>query len=315
MAVSTYISQKIALRRQPVLRINWRRVYALPTRHGLMVGLAVFGVFAISVRIQHNMLLLLAVALFVIFLISVVWAALNLDALRASVIDETVLICDEPAQIAFQLFGRRVSYDLRLAPPTGQKKIKTSLTSLYQTHHLPFTPTKRGQHFAPPLLVETFFPFGLVRVWQWLFLPPVLIAPKPDFHHASLFVGAHNRLADKESDDRGEFNADSLETWHEGVPLSRISWKQYAAKDRLLYKSGAESGNDLVRLHFHDVLLRDYEAVLSVLCGGVLLAARAGHSFELALDDGVAERYSADDADSALRRLALAQQSPQEGAL
>ncbi|MGC6518180.1 MAG: hypothetical protein ACON49_09190 [Candidatus Puniceispirillaceae bacterium] len=305
MALSTTISQKISLRRRPIMRVNWRRVYALPTRHGLMVGLAVFGVFAISVRIQHNMLLLMAVALFVIFLISVIWAALNLHGIKGEVRAQKTLIAASPAQVEFYLFGRHDCYDLRLKSPSWHKKRKAEVTSLYAAHIMNFTPANRGREFAPPFLIETHFPFGLVRVWQWLFLPPFYVAPEPDFQAAQLLMTGRQLMADTESDDKGEFNADSLENWQEGVPLSRISWKQYAAKDRLLYKTGAASGHDVVRLHFHDIALDDFEAVLRVLCGGVILAHEAGLSFELALDDGIAQRFSHDEIDEALRRLAI----------
>ena len=306
MALFDTISHKIALRRRPVFSVNWRRVYALPTRHGIMVGLAVFGVFAISVRIQHNVLLLLSVVLFVIFLISVIWAALNMHALRAELTDDTVLIATEPAQIGFYIVGRTYSYDLRMKLPDAPKKRTAEAISLYQRHQLAYKPMSRGRHLAPPYMVETHFPFGLVRVWQWLSLPSVLVAPSPDFSRASLLLSGNQRLADFENDERGEYNADSLETWQEGIPLSRISWKQYAAKDRLLYKTGAASGHDLVRLHFNDIALSDYEAILSVLCGGVLLANEAGLSCEIALEDNVTKRFGVDELDDALRLLAMA---------
>ena len=307
MALSTQISHKITMRRKPLLTVNWRRVYALPTRHGLMVGLAVFGVFAISVRIQHNMLLLLSVALFVIFLISVVWAAVNLHALKGQIVEGRTLLAKTPAQLQFYVMGRQECYDLRLKSPSWAKKRRAEPTQLYERHSLTFTPSQRGLHFAPPFMIETHFPFGLVRVWQWLFLPQIAVAPCPDFQHAHLLLSGAAMMADHESNDLGEYNADSLETWQEGVPVSRISWKQYAAKDRLLYKTGAASGQDVVRLYFHDIALDDYEGVLSVICAGAILASEAGHHFEMALDDGKAVRYAPDRLDDALRCLAICQ--------
>ena len=44
-----------------------------------MVALAIFGVFAIAIRIQNNMLLLMVVALFVLFMLSLLWAGQNLQ--------------------------------------------------------------------------------------------------------------------------------------------------------------------------------------------------------------------------------------------
>lgn len=305
MALSNRISQKISLRRAPLLAVNWRRLYALPTRHGLMVGLAVFAVFAISVRIQHNMLLLLAVALFVIFLISVIWGALNLHGLAGRRIDDKVFLARQPSQIGFQLAGRGLVYDLRMK--TDDRVYRTDL---YQAHKLNFVPEERGKHNAPPFLLETRFPFGLVRVWQWLFLPPILVAPAPDFQAAQTLLMGQSLAADSESDEVGEFNADSLENWQPGIPLSRISWKQYAAKDKLLYKTGAASGQDLVRLHFDMVAHRGYEAALSILCGGALLAHDANYNFEMQLPDGVAKQYSHEDIMAALRALALCPKAP-----
>ena len=305
MALSTVLSQKISLRRSPILEVNWRRVYALPTRHGFMVGLAVFGVFAISVRIQHNMLLLLAVALFVIFLISVIWGAYNLHRLKGVVQNPKVLLAGQLSQLTFSIIGRQSCYDLRVKRPDASSKTKAQPASLYMPHEFSYVPMQRGISHAPPFMIETHFPFGLVRVWLWLFLPHVIVAPEPDFKSAHMMLTGRQLQADFENDERGEFNADSLEMWQEGIPLSRISWKQYAAKDRLLYKTGAASGHDMVRLDYKDVQLFDFEAVLRVLCAGLLLAHEASLTVELILDDGVSHRFAPDQQDEALRLLAL----------
>ena len=305
MALSTRLTQTLSERRAPLMIVNWRKLYALPTRHGLMVGLAVFGVFAISVRIQHNMLLLLAVSLFVIFLISVIWGAMNLHGIRGQLAQEKTLVCGMAAKIDFALLGRTDCYDLRLKAPQSPIKQKAQSSALYQAHHFTHIPAKRGKQSLPPFMVETHFPFGLVRVWQWLFLAPIYVAPEPDFQRAQLLLTGNQMLADLESEERGEFNADSLETWQEGIPLSRISWKQYAAKDRLLYKTGAASGHDIVRLSFHEIPLSDFEAILRVLCGALILAAQAGLSCDLILRDGVTRRYSPEELDAALKVLAL----------
>ncbi|MGC6535934.1 MAG: DUF58 domain-containing protein [Candidatus Puniceispirillaceae bacterium] len=305
MSFATRISQKISLARKPIFQVNWRRLYALPTRHGFMVGLAVFGVFAISVRIQHNMLLLLAVALFVIFLVSVIWAALNLHGIHGRIIQDKVLICGDPAQLAFRLTGRRHIYDLRLR--TRQTMASADL-EMPQTLH--FTPTYRGRHLAPPFLVETHFPFGLVRVWQWLSLSPLIIAPKPDFQKAAALMNGAYRITDNETDEDGHFNADSLEEWMPGTPLSRISWKHYASKDRLLSKSGAAAGRDIIRLYYDDIDYLEFEEALSALCGGILEAVRQGLSFELQLPDKVPTRFTPDNHEDALRLLALIEARP-----
>ena len=113
MSIAKRLSKHISQKRAPSYQVNWRRLYALPTRHGLMVALAILGVFAISVRVQNNMLLLLAVSLFVIFMVSVIWAALNLDMVFKAVNEaEQVFISGQSAFANFSLGGRSRIYDL-----------------------------------------------------------------------------------------------------------------------------------------------------------------------------------------------------------
>ena len=302
MSFAHKISRAISLRRTPIEVINWRRLYALPTRHGLMAGLAVFGVFAISVRVQNNMLLLLSVALFVIFLLSVIWSAINLDKLTSYYLEDKVAICGAPSQLAFCLDGKARLYDV--AVTIGKVK---QITAIRTPHEMTFTPEQRGTHYPPPFLVETSFPFGLVRAWQWVTPPQIDVAPRPDFAHLASLMAGTPHLSGDEIDEEGQFNADSLESWVPGVPLSRISWKHYASKDRLLYKTGANLGQDLVRLHFDRLRHLAFEEALSVLCAGVLQASQQGFAFELQLPDSQNTRYQPQEIVAALRRLARCQ--------
>ena len=300
MSIAKTLSKYVSQKRPPAYQVNWRRLYALPTRHGLMVALAILGVFAISVRVQNNMLLLLAVALFVIFLVSVIWAALNLDKLKPLYDGDKVFISGQSAVADFALGGRGHIYDLWVNSG-GQLQ----QTELYEPLSLSFMPSQRGRHNPPPFLVETQFPFGLVRAWQWLSIPPVYVAPEPDFKTARrLLQGAH-RHSDFETEDEGQFNADSLTNWVPGIPLSRISWKHYAAKDRLLYKTGADAGRDVMRLYFDDLQPLEFEAALRVLCAGVLEAVRLDCVFELQLPQQQPQKFASRDADKALIQLAL----------
>ena len=300
MSIAKRLSKHISQKRAPSYQVNWRRLYALPTRHGLMVALAILGVFAISVRVQNNMLLLLAVSLFVIFMVSVIWAALNLDRLKAVNEAEQVFISGQSAFANFSLGGRSHIYDLWV---NCQGQLKQ--TALHEPLSLPFTPHKRGHYSPPPFLVETQFPFGLVKAWQWLSIPAVYVAPEPDYKTArQLLRGAH-RNSDFETDDEGHFNADSLESWVPGIALSRISWKHYASKDKLLYKTGADAGRDILKLYFDDLQPLEFEASLRVLCAGVLEAIRLDSAFELQLPQMMPHRFDSRDAHKALIQLAI----------
>ena len=78
-----------------------------------MVALAILGVFAIAVRIQNNMLLLMAVSLFVIFT-WLLWAGQNIRGLRLAVRHDGQIIAGETAMLSVRLAAARPVYDIRV---------------------------------------------------------------------------------------------------------------------------------------------------------------------------------------------------------
>ena len=113
------LSRRLMRRRAPEFEVSIRRVFVLPTRHGLMVALAILGVFAIAVRIQNNMLLLMAVSLFVIFTLSLLWAGQNIRGLRLAVRHDGQIIAGETAMLSVRLAADRPVYDIRVDPAAG----------------------------------------------------------------------------------------------------------------------------------------------------------------------------------------------------
>ncbi|MDA7599785.1 hypothetical protein N8835_07170, partial [Alphaproteobacteria bacterium] len=92
----------------------------------------------------------------------------------------------------------------------------------------------------------------------------------------ALLSGIANRGQDEGNDSDG---ADSLQDWVEGTPETRISWKQYAATDRFMEKTGDRSGGDVLDISYEHVAHLGHEQALSALSAAVLRAARAGRSF------------------------------------
>ena len=277
MRWSDKISRAILRRRNaPEFAVDLRRIFILPTRHGLMVAIAILGVFAIAVRIQNNMLLLMAIALFVIFVLSLLWAGGNLRGLRLDTGHSNQIVAGETIMFTVQLAGDKPVYDLYL--DTGDGDVTASYAD---NHALPFTPLERGAHPLPLVRVSTLFPFGLTRAWAWISPAIVLVAPKPDYAAArALLSGMTSRGQDEGNDSDG---ADSLQDWVPGTPESRISWKQYAATDRLLEKTGDLSGGAVLDISYELVAHLGHEAALSAMSAAVLRAVRAGRSFHFRL--------------------------------
>ena len=272
----TSLSRRLMRRRPPEFEVSIRRVFVLPTRHGLMVALAILGVFAIAVRIQNNMLLLMAVALFVIFTLSLLWAGQNIRGLKLSVRHDGRIIAGETAMLSVRLAAMRPVYDIRIDSGGGLQRAGEAVD-----HLLSFSPDRRGRHPLPLVRIETAFPFGLARAWCWISPAEILVAPVPDYGAALALLTGTTRQGAAEG--REEDGADSLQDWVPGTPQSRISWKRYAASDRLLEKTGDASGGAVLTISYEAVAHLGHERALSAMTGAVLRAVRAGRPFHFRL--------------------------------
>ena len=299
---SDRLTRFMSHRRRPYFELSLRRVFVLPTRHGFMVALAIFGVFAIAIRIQNNMLLLMAVALFVLFMLSLLWAGQNLQGLRLTVRHDGRMVAGETGVLSLQLASEKPVYDIGIDTGAGARPaMQASYTA---DHLLTFTPSARGRQSLPLVRLETRFPFGLARAWGWISPAEVLVAPQPDFAMARLLISAgtsHGMAAGGAAE-----GADSLRDWMSGTPESRISWKRYAATDRLLEKTGDTDGDAVPMISYAAVAHLGHEAALSAMCGAVLRAARAGRSFDFQLGDIRLRQVRPQAAGGALDALALA---------
>ena len=148
-------------------------------------------------------------------------------------------------------------------------------------HLLSFSPDRRGRHPLPLVRIETAFPFGLARAWSWISPAEILVAPVPDYGAALALLTGTTRQGAAEG--REEDGADSLQDWVPGTPQSRISWKRYAASDRLLEKTGDASGGAVLTISYEAVAHLGHERALSAMTGAVLRAVRAGRPFHFRL--------------------------------
>ena len=295
----TTLSRLLVRRRQPAFQVTLRRVFVMPTRHGFMAALAIFGVFAIAVRIQNNMLLLMAVALFVIFMLSLLWAGQNLRGLRLGVRHDGRIVAGETARLSVRLLAARPVFDIRLDTGGGGRRAGEGDQQV-----LAFSPEHRGRHPLPLVRIETCFPFGLARAWAWISPAEVLVAPKPD-HGAALMhlTGDARGIAAAGQDEGG---ADTLDDWTPGTPESRVSWKRYAATDRLLAKTGDAAGGSVLTISYDSVAHLGHERALSAMSAAVLCAARAGRPFHFRLNGTELRHVMPKAAGKALDALALA---------
>ncbi len=259
--------------------VGMRKVFVLPRRHGLMVGFSTLGVFAIALRIQNNMLLLIAVVLFILFLLSLIWAGRNLAGIKLGVQADQRLIAGEAQRVMVTLRADRPRHFV-VAVIDGVRH-RLDFSAQVASVAVNAMIAKRGRMQMPPILIESDFPFGLARCWAWLSPGSILVAPVPA--HASGATAKSFTSSGASEEDEDASGADSLSEWVEGTPQTRIHWKRFAATGRLLIKTGDHVAGDHIVLDYMKLKHMGHERALSVMCGAVIAAESQHVPFVLIL--------------------------------
>ena len=162
--------------------ITMRKVFVLPRRHGFMVAFSTLGVFAIALRIQNNMLLLIALALFILFLMSLVWSGRNLAGLSLSLQPDQRLVAGVTQNLSITIKNNQQFDRPRhlLAVKKGKTSQPIDFSLGVASIAIPVNIDRRGKMALPPILIESEFPFGLARCWSWVSAGEVLVAPRRD---------------------------------------------------------------------------------------------------------------------------------------
>lgn len=281
--------------------VSMRKVFVLPRRHGLMVGFSTLGVFAIAIRIQNNMLLLIAVALFILFLLSLVWAGRNLAGVKLRVQEGQRLIAGQAQKVMITITADRPKHFVVVK--IGADKTRLDLRNRAASVPMTVKIDTRGRMRIPPLLIESDFPFGLARCWAWLSPGSILVAPSP-LSASGMEARAVTKAGQSEEDEEAS-GADSLAEWVNGTPQTRIHWKRFAATGRLLIKTGDHVAGDRVIIDYARLKAMGHERALSMMCGAALAAEHQQTPFVMILP-GHEVKSPSGDAGEALDALALA---------
>ena len=149
---------------------------------------------------------------------------------------------------------------------------------------LRFTPSQRGRHPLPSLLVETHFPLGLFRAWTvWRPAAQALVYPTPEQPAQPLPAGQPSGAAEARarSGQGGEF--EGVRAYRRGDPLRQLVWKKVARTGELISRDTSASAAQALVLDYALAGTADAESRLSRLAAWVLAAERAGLGYALRL--------------------------------
>lgn len=304
-------------RRIPAARsvtLDQRRIFIFPSRAGLFF-LATLAVMLIAaINYQNNMAFALVFFLFSLFIIAILHTFSNLSGLCIEALRGYPTFAGDVAEFELQLrrTRERAYQAIELKWPDEPSALRSLLDTQIATVKLFHHSQRRGWLRPGRLLVQTFYPLGLMRAWTWIDLDIVaLVYPRPiagprptaDDGHAEQGM----RTLKKGSDDFYGFR-----DYRSGDNLRHVLWRAYAKGLPLQSKQFAETQ---VQSHWlsYDACEGDREHRLGVLCYWVLELERSGEVFGLRLPGAaLAPDSGAEQRERALRMLALFQMTPSQ---
>lgn len=270
------------------IRLDRRRVFILPTRHGLLFAATLLAMLLTAINytlaLGHALVFLLAG----LCLTGILHTFRNLHGLLLTPGHCPPVFAGELANCAIVVgnLSERARRGIELQAAAGEP-VRISLPAQAQrTVQVAFPSGPRGEHPLPRIRLQTTYPLGLLTAWGYLH-PPGSHWVYPAPRHEPLPPARPATGAGSLSQQEGHEDFAGLRQHQPADPSRHVAWKASARDDGerpLLTKlfAGGEAGE--LRLDWQDCAAwPDPEIRLSVLCGWVLHADAAGLSYALVL--------------------------------
>lgn len=300
-----WLDRRIPATRQ--LTLDQRRIFIFPSRAGLWF-LVVLGIMLIAaINYQNNMAFALTFFLFSLFIVAILHTFANLSGLQLTAVKAQPVFAGDTAEFEIQLqrTPRRRHHSIQLGWP-GQPLTEISLVDAEQQIAKIFhASTRRGWLRPGRLLVQSFYPLGLLRAWTWIDLDlAALVYPQPLSCPRPAGVG-EGRSDGALQQQLGSDDFYGFRTYRDGDNPRHVLWRARAKGLPLQTKQFSEQQVETQWLDW-EVLFGDREQRLSHLCHWVLELHRQQVIYGIRLPGETIDLGSGNtQRERALQRLAL----------
>jgi uncharacterized protein (DUF58 family) len=277
--------QRRGRERAPV-RLGQRRIFLLPTRHGLLFAIVLLVMLGGSINYMLSLGFVLTFLLGSMALVSIVHAFRNLAGLAVTV-----------ASAGRSFAGETACFEVTLANPARLARHAVGVVHPSDAAHATDCPAfgsgqctlrvpapARGRLYPGRVTIFTRYPLGLFYAWSCV--EPdcaAIVYPRPEpvaTAHAGMAASAGQRTSSQDGPD----DFAGLRRWTPGDAPQRIAWKAAARGQGLLTKQFVFEAGAIVWFDWNDTPASlGEEGRLSRLARWVLDAHGAGIAFGLRL--------------------------------
>jgi uncharacterized protein (DUF58 family) len=260
------------------------RIYILPTQHGYLFSLVLFGMLMGAINYNNSLAFGLTFLLVSMIIISMLHTHRNIADLRIQPANCKPVYAGDNA--VFGLLLQNTQDKKRLAISIQAEQLESQVIDIpaHDTylHHISIRTDHRGMLHLGRIKIHTDYPLGLLRAWAWaepdtsciVYPHPEENAPPPVFQEEG--DGEYKKSMAGDDDFSG------LRPYQKGDSLQRIAWKQSSWGDQLYTKefSGGGTGKTLW-LEWEQSGSMNTEHRLSRLCRWILDCDASGIPYGL----------------------------------
>ena len=287
-------ARHLKIREPGTVRLHRRRIYILPTIHGLYFGLALFVMLLSAINYSNSLAFILTFLLGSLFFLSMIKTHHNLLGLSLRCGVSQPVFAGQTALFKINIHnpGKRERYDIA----ANDDSILAILTAnASDTIRLPVKTQQRGRISPGRIRIATRYPLNLTRAWSWWQPDYTLtVYPKPETNAPPVKLSGQSGTGEHviSTPAHGDEFA-GLRNYAAGDPLSRLTWRRQNAEGLPSLKLFHEQIDSGLWLSWESVSnLADSEQRLSRLCQWILECDARREPYGLALPNQLIEPAS-----------------------
>ncbi len=273
----------------PEIHLSQRNVFIFPTGTGFAFGGLLVLLILAAINYQASLVYGMAFLLGSVFLVTILYTFRNLSGLRLEIAGARPGFVGEDVEFSVRVVRppdqgrrRRGREGIQIGFPGGIMRWVELHRQEADVVRLYVQARQRGYLDPGRLLVETYYPLGLLRAWTWVDLAArALVYPRPMFGDLPE-LSSGRRDEGQLVDPQGSEDFTDIRAYRPGDPVRHIIWRSYARGDELMVKRYAGFIEPRLWLDLEQ-LGGPLEERLSRLTGSALTASRLQREFGVRL--------------------------------
>jgi len=292
----------------PRITLSQANVFIFPTRSGFTFGGLLIILILGAINYQNSLVYGTAFLLGSMFIITILYTFRNLSGLTIELAESNRGFVGENVEFSVRVERPkgRGREGIQIGWPNGYKQWveifddEATVVSLYVQAQ------ERGWLQPGRMLVETYFPLGLLRAWTWVDINArALVYPRPIFGDTPLLASNASRDDGVLIDPLGSDDFVDIREYVAGDPIKNILWRSFARTDELVVKRYASYVEPRLWFDFSQ-LPGEVEEKLSRITGWAIEATRGEREFGVKLPSSdIAPGLGQAHLDHVLKELAL----------